>query len=89
MTEPLKAYVAELDDIVKQIENKTGYIFDEREVWEVFAYTLRKCEVCNKSADYVPVLFENELRDCLVRAHINFRSEQNRQHKLELQPIKA
>lgn len=89
MTEPLKAYATEFDDIVKQVENKTGYIFEENEVREVFAYTLRKCEINGKGADYVPILFENELRDYLMRAYINLKGEKNRRARLETQPVMA
>lgn len=85
----LKAYANEFDDIVKQVEDKTGYIFDESEVREVFAYTLRKCEINGKSYDYVPILFENELRDYLMRAYINLRGEQNRKSRLAAQPVMA
>ena len=89
MTEPLKAYANEFDDIVKQVEDKTGYIFEESEVREVFAYTLRKCEINGKGPDYVPILFENELRDYLMRAYINIRGEQNRKARLAAQPAMA
>lgn len=89
MTEPLKAYANEFDDIVKQVEDKTGYIFDESEVREVFAYTLRKCEINGKGADYVPILFENELRDYLMRAYINLKGEENRRARLAAQPVMA
>lgn len=89
MTEPLKAYATEFDDIVKQVEDKTGYIFDESEVREVFAYTLRKCEINDKGADYVSILFENELRDYLMRAYINLKGEENRRARLAAQPVMA
>lgn len=89
MTGMLKAYANEFDDIVKQVENKTGYIFDESEVREVFAYTLRKCEINGKGSDYVPILFENELRDYLMRAYINIKGEQNRRARLASQPVMA
>lgn len=89
MTGTLKAYANEFDDIVKQVENKAGYIFDESEVREVFAYTLRKCEINGKGPDYVPILFENELRDYLMRAYINIKGEQNRRARLASQPVMA
>lgn len=89
MTEPLKAYANEFDDIVKQVEDKTGYIFEESEAREVFAYTLRKCEINGKGPDYIPILFENELRDYLMRAYINIRSEQNRKARLAVQSVIA
>lgn len=89
LAQPLTAYADEFDDIVKQVEDKTGYIFDDSEVRDVFAYTLRKCEINKKGPDYVPILFENELRDYLMRAHINMRGEQNRKARLAAQTAMA
>lgn len=82
MAKTLKDYAMSIDDIVSEVEEKTGYIFDEAEVRDVFAYTVRKCEINRKGPDYIPILFENELRDYLMRAYINMRGKQNRRARL-------
>lgn len=81
--------VDELFDIVEDVQKRIGYIFSAQEMRNVLAYTERKCEVNGKGADYIPILFENELRDYLMRAHINFRGEQNRKARIAAQPAMA
>ena len=53
----------ELAEIVAKVQEQTGYIFCPVETADILAYTHRKCEINGKGEDYVPILFENELRD--------------------------
>ena len=74
---------AGLLDIVADVEKRTGYPFSAHQILEVYQHTLRKCEINGKGADYVPILFENELRDAVMRFVINYRGEQNRRKRME------
>ena len=67
-----------LFDIVEDVQGRIGYIFSAQEVRKVLAYTKRKCEINGKGDSYVPILFENELRDYVMRAEINRLGEMNR-----------
>lgn len=64
----------ELAEIVAEVQEKTEYIFCPVEIADILAYTHRKCEINGKGEDYIPILFENELRDYLMREAINFMS---------------
>ena len=86
MAYTLKGYASKFNKIVKQVEDKTGYMFDESEVRDILAYTVRKCEINAKGPDYIPILFENELCDYLMRSYINIRGEKNRQRKFAAKP---
>lgn len=74
----------ELARIVVGVTEKTGYEFCSYEIADILAFTHRKCELNKKGEDYVPVLFENELRDYLMREAINFRSEENYKKRMAL-----
>ena len=67
----------ELVDIVESVEKKTGWKFCPKEVHDILRHTIRKCELNGKGEDYIPVLFENELRDYLMRLVINARGAMN------------
>lgn len=68
----------EIQAIVREVEDKIGWEFEPEEVEDILRYTIRKAELNGKGADYIPILFENELRDSIMRAVINFRGEMNR-----------
>lgn len=68
----------ELFDIVEDVQGRIGYIFSAQEVRKVLAYTKHKCEINGKGDSYVPILFENELRDHVMRLTINTMGEINR-----------
>ncbi len=61
----------ELDEIVVDVQNDTGYIFSFFEIVDILNFTIRKCQINGKGKWYVPVLFENELYDYLMREDIN------------------
>lgn len=68
----------ELYEIVDKVQRGCGYEFSEKELLDIHAYTVRKCEVNGKGDDYVPILFENELTDYLMRKAINIAGGANR-----------
>ena len=69
--------------IVKEVQQKVQYVFTADEVQEFLAYTRRKCEVNGKGEPYVPILFENELRDYVARKRINLMGYLNYLKKQE------
>ena len=67
----------ELVDILVDVQRRLRYTFDLVDVFDILRYTIRKCEVNGKGEDYVPILFENELRDFVMRKQINMRGRMN------------
>lgn len=76
-----------LSDAVLTAELKTGVHFDFDTVYEVLKYSIRKMEVAGKGLDYLPLLFENELRDHVMRQEINRMGELNRVRNLSSVPV--
>lgn len=68
----------EIQSIVSGVEKKLGWAFDPNEVDSILAYTKRKADLNGKGPDYVPILFENELRDFVMREVINYIGRENR-----------
>ena len=73
----------ELAEIVEKVQKKTEYTFCPVEIADILAYTDRKCESNGKVEDHVPILFENELTDYLIREAINLLGMQNYLKKRE------
>lgn len=69
--------IEELVDILFDVQHRLRYTFDLTDVFNILRYTIRKCEVNGKGEDYVPILFENELRDFVMREEINRRGRMN------------
>ncbi len=69
--------------IVKEVQQKVQYIFTVNEVEDILSHTRRKCEVNGKGEPYVPILFENELRDYVARERINLFGYMNYLKKQE------
>lgn len=69
--------VDELVEIVERVEKKTGWTFCPKELHDILQFTIRKCELNGKGDDYIPILFENELTDYLMRLVINARGAKN------------
>ncbi len=67
----------ELARIAAEVSEKYGYWFDDDEIEWVLRFTERKIEINGKGDDYLPILFENELRDYIARAAINVRGLMN------------
>lgn len=51
----------QLKNIVTKIQEETGYLFSEKEIADVVAYSERKCQLNKKGEEYVPIMFESEL----------------------------
>ncbi len=71
MIDPEKISAEELADIVYDVQSRIGYRFDLMEVFEIARHTVRKAELTGQDESYVPILFENELRDFVMRKCIN------------------
>lgn len=61
----------EIGRIVAGVEVKTGWTFCLEDVNEVLQYSKQKARSNGRGDDYIPVLFENELRDFVMRETIN------------------
>lgn len=61
----------ELADIVFSVQSHEGRRFELEEIEQIVQHTVRKAELNHKDAGYVPILFENELRDHIMRERIN------------------
>lgn len=64
----------ELRNAIISAEKVLGFQIAPEIATEVLMYTVRKCKVSGKGADYLPILFENELLDYFIRAAINARA---------------
>lgn len=75
--------------IVEQVSQKTGFVFDDEEIFRTIEYTKRKCELNGKDEDYFYLLFENELEDLIQRYYINLRGFINQMRKEEQRCAKS
>lgn len=66
-----------LADVVMKVQNRTGHIFDAWDIYDIAKHTVRKADLNGKDESYVPILFENELEDFLMRAEINRMGRRN------------
>ncbi len=70
----------ELRDAVKTAEETLGVEVPENLILDVLIYARRKLDGIKQrypeyTDDYLPILFENEIRDCYTRGYINTASE--------------
>lgn len=77
MIDTAKLNAEELGGIVVDVQNETGYWFDVYDVARIAQHTVRKAEMNGKDETYVPILFENELRDHVMRERINEMGRKN------------
>lgn len=68
----------ELIDIVMRVEMDTGYEFSTQETLDTLEYSERKAMLNGKGQDYIPILFEDELRTLVYAKAINFLGRINR-----------
>lgn len=73
----LSGQIVEMVDILLDVQRSLRYSFDLMDVLSILRYTIRKCETNGKGRDYVPILFENELRDFVMREQNNLRGRMN------------
>ena len=57
--------------ILEDVEHRHQVRFDPLEWGKILHHTIRKVKANGKGEDYIPVLFENELEDHLMRQEIN------------------
>lgn len=55
------------------VEEHLGLEIPEEVAGQVLAYSARKCIANGKGMDYLPILYENELRDYYMRLAINLK----------------
>lgn len=60
-----------ITDAREQAEKTLGFSVPESVAKQVLDYSARKCEANGKGAGYLPILYENELRDYYMRLEIN------------------
>lgn len=60
-----------LAEIVSIVQKRSGYRFAMSEVFDIISSTVRKAELNGEDESYIPILFENELEDHIMRASIN------------------
>ena len=77
MIDTAKLNAEELGGIVVDVQNEMGYWFDVYDVARIAQHTVRKAEMNSKDEAYVPILFENELRDHVMRERINEMGRKN------------
>lgn len=58
-------------DILYQVQREVGHTFSFDEVYATVVQTRRKVDLNGKGDDYISVLFENELKDLVMRNQIN------------------
>ena len=56
-----------VDESTERVEKNTGYAFSYSEKMNILAYAIQKIEYIQKTIEYLPVLFENELYDYVMR----------------------
>lgn len=54
-------------------EDELGFEIPDEVAGKVLDYSVRKCVVNGKGSDYLPILYENELRDYYMRLAINLK----------------
>ena len=62
---------------VKRLSAAYAGRLDRTTISEILFYTTRKCAIAGKGADYIPILFENEMDDYLMRQEINRKGARN------------
>lgn len=64
-------------EIVFRVEEKFGWEFSPEEIDNVLKHTIRKAALNHKEESYIPILFENELQDSVMREVINYMGRKN------------
>ena len=63
----------DLADVVYATELSTGMSVNPNVVFNTLVYSIRKLSVIGKDMDYLPLLFESELKDHVIRSDINIK----------------
>ncbi len=76
-TAALNLAAEEENDVAKAVsktEGSTGYCFSYMEKLEILLQTIWKCKCKGKETGYIPILFETELCDYVMRKQINAKT---------------
>lgn len=69
--------MGDLEQVVRNAEEKLGLFIPDSIAANVFQYAKRKCEVVGQPIEYLPILFENEITDYFLRLAVNMKGEEN------------
>ena len=69
----MDSFVDRLLMIISDVQETLDYHFSPKDAEEILNHTIRKAQVTGKGIGYIPVLFENELKDFVMRTEINKR----------------
>lgn len=70
-----------IDEIVDQTEREYGVVFCGKEIRQLVADVVAKCERIGKGEDYLPILFRCELKNKIAADTINVIGAANRLKK--------
>jgi len=73
-------------DTLYQVQRELGHTFSFDEEYATAVQTRRKADLNGKDDDYIPVLFENELKDLVMRNRINILGRLNECAKFAITP---
>lgn len=73
-----------LAEILRQAQMETGHTFSLDEVCDVATQVRRKVDLNGKDDDYIPILFENELKDLVMRNRINLLGKWRMENGLQM-----
>lgn len=77
----------EIVEAVESAERELGQMIPNGIVAEVLGHSMRKLEVIKKPAEYLPILFKNELTDYYTRLEINLKGVANHVQCLLANPM--
>lgn len=66
-------------NIVAEVEKELNLTFGPEEIREVLGYTIRKAKIAGQGESYIPLLFEDELRNFAIRDAVNLLGWEMRQ----------
>lgn len=72
-----------INQMVEKAEQIFGLSFLPGDLYGLTNHTFRKWEKTGYGEDYLPILFENELRDYLMRCEINAVGRTNYERNLQ------
>lgn len=71
----------EIRKALRTAEAMTGWTFSADDAYLILKHSERKAALCGKDDSYIPLLYENELVDFVMREKVNRAGEANRYKK--------
>lgn len=68
----------EMQKIIAKVEKELVWEFTKEEIDKTFEWTMRKAILNKVDDDYIPLMFEDELRYSVIREAINYMGRKNR-----------